>query len=115
MTRELRFLPEALREARDAFVWYERQRPGLGRDFLEHLHDMLSLGRRVSELHRAVGPNTRRALLLKYPYVVYYALNSGEMIVTAVFHSSRDPRRWSDRVHEQALNEGRMYAAAFTA
>jgi plasmid stabilization system protein ParE len=65
----------------------------------------------MPELHRAVGQRTRRALLLKYPYVVYYASSPAEMIVTAIFHSSRDPRRWADRVHENAGSMVAIYSA----
>jgi plasmid stabilization system protein ParE len=51
------------------------------------------------------------AFELKYPYVVYYSSGPAEMIVTAIFHSSRDPRRWADRVHENAGSMVAIYSA----
>jgi plasmid stabilization system protein ParE len=40
----------------------------------------------------------RRALVTKFPYVVLYREDQGEIIVIAVFHTSRNPSVWQSRV-----------------
>jgi len=42
MTAEVRLRPEAERDLADAAAWYEEQRQGLGRQFLEETQVLLS-------------------------------------------------------------------------
>ena len=100
MSRVIRLLPEAEQEVYEAFRWYERQRPGLGFDFLLALDAVLERLRRLPEGHEIVALRTRKALLRRFPYLVLYALEENRILVTAVFHGRRDPRRWTDRVRE---------------
>lgn len=36
----------------------------------------------------------RRALLRRFPYAVYFALEGDAVVVVAVLHASRDPAGW---------------------
>jgi plasmid stabilization system protein ParE len=45
------------------------------------------------DLHR----QTRRALLSRFPFGVYYRLEGGEAVIVAIMHGSRNPRRWQTR------------------
>jgi plasmid stabilization system protein ParE len=56
-----------------------------------------------AEGHEVVDLRTRRALLRRFPYPVLYVLEDQLILVTAVFHGHRDPRRWSERVRDGAL------------
>ena len=86
MSRMIRLLPEAEQEVYEAFRWYERQRPGLGFDFLLALDAVLERLRRLPEGHEIVALRTRKALLRRFPYLVLYALEENRILVTAVFH-----------------------------
>lgn len=88
---------EAARDLEDAATWYEEQGVGLGHDFLEEFRHCLQ---RVAErpgpypsLHR----NTRRALLRRFPFGVFYRVETGSIVVVAVLHGSRDPQHWKQR------------------
>ena len=67
MNRTVRLREEAERDLAAAVLWYERQREGLGRDFLDEALAAFQL--------LAEHP-------LKYP---------------VVHHASRHPRHWRDR------------------
>lgn len=82
---------------------YERQRGGLGLEFLLAFDATVESLRRLPEGHEIVALRTRKALLRRFPYLILYALEEKRIVVTAVFHGRRDPRRWSDRVREGAL------------
>jgi plasmid stabilization system protein ParE len=99
--REARLLLVAARDLEDAFWWYERQRKGLGDEFLLAFEATVESLQRLPESHEVVVLNTRKATLRRFPYVVLYALDDGRIIVTAVLHAHRDPRSWSDRVREK--------------
>ena len=80
-----------------AFEWNENERPGLGAEFLDEL--------RASYYRVADGPlkyqvlrgGIRRALLKRFPYAVYFAIEADIVVVVAVLHASRDPAKWQRR------------------
>ena len=49
-------------------------------------------------LHRVVYKNVRKAVVQRFPYILLYHEESGEVVVISVFHTSRDPARWQSRV-----------------
>lgn len=103
MRRPVQLLPAAERELEEAFWWYERQRSGLGLEFLLAFDAAVESLRRLPEGHELVALKTRKALLRRFPYLVLYAVEAERVLVTAVFHGRRDPQRWSDRVCERAF------------
>jgi plasmid stabilization system protein ParE len=111
MRRQVHLLPEAERELEDAFWWYERQRSGLGLEFLLAFDAAVEGLRRLPEGHEIVARRTRKALLRRFPYLVLYVVEAERVLVTAVFHGRRDPSRWSDRVREGAVGAGEFDAA----
>ena len=90
----------------ETFWWYERRRRGLGFEFLFALDAAMQALRRLPEGHEVVDLRTRKALLRRFPYLVLYVLEDQVILVTAVFHGHRDPRRWSERVRDGALGPG---------
>jgi len=97
MTLNVRIREEAEIELSDAAIWYEEQRPGLGHEFLDQvlslIHSLPDHPLQYPVLHKDV----RRALLGRFPFGVFYAVKSDYIIVYAVMHASRHPRRWQSR------------------
>lgn len=104
-------LPEAERDLEEAFWWYERQRTGLGLEFLLAFDAAVEGMRRLPEVHELVAHRTRKALLRRFPYLLLYTVEAERVLITAVFHGRRDPRVWSDRVREGAFRVGEFDAA----
>ena len=93
LMREIVFRPEARADVIDAYRWYEGKRAGLGEEFLLVLDAALEQIRRGPESHRVVHRNVRRALTRRFPYGVFYIAEPERIVVLAVFHGRRDPRR----------------------
>ena len=89
--------PAAAGDVEDAFAWYERQRPGLGSDFRLELKAALDRVAEKPELYQVIHRNTRRALLRRFPYGVFYRVYPEAIVVVGVMHGRRDPRRWRSR------------------
>ena len=89
--------PEAKREFDDAFDWYERQRPGLGVDFVACVEETFDRIAKTPELHAKVLRGARRAGVRRFPYSVYYTAEAPQVTVIAVFHANRDPTVWQSR------------------
>ena len=97
MTFELRLRPEAELELADAALWYEEQGLGLGHQFLDEALAAFSTITETPLMYPIVHRNTRRALIHRFPFGVYYRVETNTIVVVAVMHGSRDPRRWKSR------------------
>ena len=97
MTPKLRLRPEAELDLADAALWYEEQRPGLGRQFLDEVLAAFSMIEATPLMHPIVHRDARRALIRRFPFGIYYRIETGAIIVVAIMHGSRDPRRWKKR------------------
>lgn len=103
MAKLWRFHREAEREIDDAADWYEREREGLGGDFLEAvraqiaaLRELPSLGSPVALRRQRIA--LRRVWLARFPYALVFGEVEGEFIVFAVAHGHRRPTYWRDRL-----------------
>lgn len=86
--------PAAAVEIDEAYLWYESRRTGLGEEFLAEVNGTLDTMREMPELYAVVHRDTRRAMLVRFPYSLLYRLVNKEVIVVACFHGKRDPKRW---------------------
>ena len=92
MTATLIVQPEAEADLTDAFRWYEARRAELGHEFLDEVSHAFT---RVSEQplrYAVVHRETRRVLLRRFPYAVFYVTQSDRVFVLAVLHQRRSPR-----------------------
>jgi plasmid stabilization system protein ParE len=97
MSRPIAFRPIARIEFDEAMAWYEAQRPGLGLEFKEQVHQFLN---RIAENPQHFGKvrgEIRRAVLRRFPYTIHFLPETDRIIVMAVFHGKRDPRHLEDR------------------
>lgn len=97
MIRQSRVLPEAESDVLDAYRWYEERTEGLGSEFLRAVDACLAFIKRNPLAYRQVHKDVRRALLRKFPYGLFYVVESDEIVVLACFHVRRDPRQIPDR------------------
>ena len=97
MPRELIIRPEAEAELGEAFEWYESRIQGLGSEFLLAIDATLAGILRNPLQHPLVHKTVRRALLRRFPYEIFFALGEHHIVILAVFHAKRNPKRWTDR------------------
>jgi len=98
MAVELVIAPEAAQDISEAYAWYEERRLGLGEDFLSAVDACLEATRRAPEMCAIVHERYRRSLLRRFPYAVFYEYAHGTVTVYCVFHTSRDPTKWRERL-----------------
>jgi plasmid stabilization system protein ParE len=90
----VRFKPSADRDVENAFGWYEERRPGLGDEFLEEVDAAVTRIAENSRAHQSVRGRIRRAVLHRFPYLLFYVIDPQEIVVLACMHASRDPESW---------------------
>ena len=97
MTPRLVFRPEAEAELLDARAWYEGERVGLGAIFAGAVETTVRAILQNSLAYPRVKGDTRRALVRRFPYAVYFRPIDDEIIVLAIMHGRRNPRHWRSR------------------
>ena len=89
--------PRADLDVAAAFEWYETEQAGLGREFLAELRTTYDRVADAPLQYQHLRSGIRRALLRRFPYAVYFAIEADVVVVLAVLHASRDPAEWQRR------------------
>lgn len=75
------------------YDWYERQREGLGAEFIGEISATLNAVQAQPLRFPVVLGKLHRALVHRFPYGVFFVARNDEVIVVAAMHLSRNPRR----------------------
>ena len=75
----------------DAFTYYEEESFGLGEAFLETIEKILNNISNLPLMYPKVFGDVHRALLLPFPYAMYYTFDQGEVIILNVLNTRRNP------------------------
>ena len=89
--------PQADLDVAAAYQWYQNERAGLGVEFLDQLGTAYD---RIADdpfQYQDLESGIRRALLRRFPYAVYFAVERNAVVILAVLHVSRDPAEWQRR------------------
>jgi len=95
--KRLVYQAEAEADVRAAFDWYERQREGLGEEFLGELSRAEHAARSNPLASRVIRRDARRITLHRFPYQLIYRLMDDVVVVIACFHGRRSPKRLERR------------------
>lgn len=98
MTLPIRLLPIAIDELNAGVDWYESKRDGFGEVLLSAVRELLRDIANNPRMHGVVYRDVRKAVVRQFPYVIMYRLETTEIVVISIFHTSRDPSVWKRRV-----------------
>jgi plasmid stabilization system protein ParE len=85
------FRPAAEQDVDIVFAWYERQRIGLGDQFLRSLSVTVEFIRANPMMYPVVSGSFRRAALKRFPYLLFYTVEPSRVVVIGCLHARRDP------------------------
>lgn len=97
MTSRLVVRPQAEEELLGARDWYDGQRAGLGQEFVDDVREALDAVSTRPLTFPKVAGETRRAILRRFPYGLFFQATSNEVVVLAIIHGRRHPQRWKSR------------------
>jgi plasmid stabilization system protein ParE len=89
--------PFAEEDAKDAAIWYNDKREGLGDEFLLALEAALNAIQRNPNHYQIVYKGLRRALTGRFPYGIFFTVEEDVIYILAIVHSSRSPKVWIKR------------------
>lgn len=87
----LRYTARASDDVELAFVWYERQRRGLGFEFLDCVAVSLKSIIDNPETYRIYYSSFRGCVLRRFPFTVFYTIEDKEIVVHSVFDNRQNP------------------------
>ncbi|MEO8682613.1 MAG: type II toxin-antitoxin system RelE/ParE family toxin [Vicinamibacterales bacterium] len=96
MGRAVVLRPQAEDELIAVHAWYESRRAGLGREFGEAVNGLISRIVDNPFLFQRVHSETRRAVLSRFPYAIYFRATDDEVVVLAI-HGRQHKSRWQGR------------------
>ncbi len=88
---------QAKDDLRESFEWYEGRQPGLGESFRASVETALSSILAYPRMYPRVDPSVRRAATGKFPFGIFYRIDSDTIRVIAILHNSRNPLHWKRR------------------
>lgn len=91
MKYEVIIRPEAENDLKEALIWYEDKRPGLGYDFPLQVEAGLRFIERNPEISPIEYKEARKHLIKRFPYKIIYLVEKEKVIILAVIHSKRSP------------------------
>ncbi len=97
------FKPAALKELDEAISWYERQEPGLGARLEAEIASAVRRIKTNSKEFPLVRPGVRKALIITFPYAIYFTEVTEQITIIRRFHhSARNPARLKPRLRRGA-------------
>jgi toxin ParE1/3/4 len=90
---KLRYTARAKDDLELTFAWYERQRRGLGFDFLDCVETAVMSVLENPEMYRVVYSGFRRCVVRRFPFSVFYTIEGPDVVVHSVFDSRQDPAK----------------------
>lgn len=97
MTLKTVFRPAARAEFDGATLWYEDRRPGLGVRFIAEIDHSVEFASRYPDRYPIKHKEIRCVRARRFPYSIYYIVETEQIVVLAVFHTRRDPAIWQSR------------------
>jgi len=92
--------PDFYNDIVEAVDWYNEKQAGLGDRFFRIIKRQTAK-LSTSALHLAIKYDDIRCLTMdKFPYLIHYRVNeqTKTVKVEAMFHTSRDPKIWDERI-----------------
>ncbi len=89
---------EAGDEMLAAAAWYDKREPGLGTRFLAMCDQTFEQISKDPLRHPHVGKGFHRYLMPKFPFSVFYEIESDWLIIAGVMHGARHPAHWRRRL-----------------
>jgi plasmid stabilization system protein ParE len=77
----------------EAQVWYETQQTGLGAAFRSEVSQVIDRLAATPLIYQIVHRDIRRAIVRRFPYLVWYRVAAETVIVLACTYAGRDPER----------------------
>lgn len=96
----------AQEELAEAVEYYNEQCPGLGYEFAAGVKAALSRIAAFPDAWPAYSARAKRCIVNRFPYGILYQIRKDCLLVLAIMHLKREPKRWQDRLENASGEQG---------
>lgn len=82
------------RDLAGGYAWYNGQHNSLGEEFLAAVNAAFDTIERFPDIFARVHGEVRRAVVSRFPYAVFYRIETKRVVVFTILHTARDPKVW---------------------
>ena len=93
MRFELEIKEEAFFDIREAFLYYEEQKVGLGNRFLDTLENYIERVQKYPEHYQIKRKPYREVFIKHFPYLIIFEIEAKKVIIYAVFNTWKKPNK----------------------
>ena len=97
MNYKIVIVEEAKLDFRTTLDWYKSIQPKLGNKFANSFKESLKIIKSNPLLFQIRYDKTRVALIENFPYLIHFNNYDNIIVITAVFHTSRNTEIWIER------------------
>ena len=94
----IEFHANALAEFKQATIWYNNQRKGLGKEFFEEVNSSIDLISKNPDIWPKYLKYLHRLILKRFPYNIVYRVKPDAIEIIAIAHQKKKPGYWQYRV-----------------
>ncbi len=88
---ELFYTDQSRNDIHYAIEWYNKQKEGLGLEFLDCVEAALNRIIRNPKMYEMVYDNIRRCVIRKFPFAIFYSIEGSQIIIHSVFDNRQAP------------------------
>lgn len=86
--------PFAEKDIVDAKNWYNKQKEKLGNELLQEIKQTIQSIEENPLQFPEIKSEIRRAIVNRFPYLIFFTVDAPIINVFALFHTSRNPKIW---------------------
>lgn len=95
----VRILPPAAAEIREAAQFYQTRVAGLGDEFLEEVRTTIARILANPEAWTLLEKDIRRCRTHRFPYGIIYSKEADGIVIVSVMHLHRHPQSWKGNLN----------------
>ena len=81
-----------------SYEYYYKDNPNVADIFFQSINLSLENVKQYPFSFPEIHKNVRKYVVKKFPFVIYYQVTESVIRIIAIFHTSRNPEIWNDRV-----------------
>lgn len=93
MSYEVQVRRAAELDTAEAQIWYETQQSGSGGEFRAEVSGVLDRLAATPLIYQVVHRDVRRAIVRRFPYLIWYRVDFEMVVVLACTYAGRNPKR----------------------
>jgi plasmid stabilization system protein ParE len=95
---QINFHPDAQKEFKEAALWYNHQRVGLGREFFDEVNSNIALIANDPKIWPEYIHHFHRLIVKRFPFNIIYRVQPNCIEIIAIAHNKRKPFYWKNRI-----------------